>query len=168
MATAPVRFRGGRQAAGFTLIELMIVLAIIVVLGAAAAPSFATLVANQRGRAAASDLYAALTLARSEAIKRNLPVSLLPASSDNWTAGWRISNPTDSGHPLLVHGALANGTIAGPATVVYLASGRVQAGALPSFDVSFPHASVRRCVQVDLGGRVTTTTANAATSCTPP
>jgi type IV fimbrial biogenesis protein FimT len=166
MVIAPTgkRHRGPRRASGFTLIELMVVLAIIVILGAAAAPSFSAMIANQRARAASTDLYAALTLARSEAIKRNLPVSLVPVSADNWSAGWRIPNPSDSGHPILVHGALANGTITGPASVLYLANGRVRADALPAFDVSFPAASVPRCVQVDLGGRVMTT----ATRCPTP
>jgi type IV fimbrial biogenesis protein FimT len=162
MSGARVRMRGRREAAGFTLIELLVVLSIAVVLGAVAAPSFSSLVANQRARAASADLYAALTLARSEAIKRNLPVSLVPVSTSNWSAGWRIPNPSDTGHPILVHGALSNGAISGPATVVYLASGRVRGDTLPAFDVSFPGATVPRCVQVDLGGRVMTTTTRCA------
>jgi type IV fimbrial biogenesis protein FimT len=157
-----MRMRGRRPASGFTLIELMVVLTIAVVLGAAAAPSFSSLIANQRARAASADLYAALTLARSEAIKRNLPVSVVPVSTSNWGAGWRIPNPSDTGHPILVRDALPNGAITGPATVVYLASGRVRGDTLPAFDVSFPGATVPRCVQVDLGGRVMTTTTRCA------
>jgi type IV fimbrial biogenesis protein FimT len=157
------RYRAARRAAGFTLIELMVVLVIMGVLAAVAGPSFSGLIANQRARAASTELYAALTLARSEAIKRNLPVSLVPVSPGNWAAGWRIPNPTDSGHPILVHAALANGTVTGPSTVVYLASGRVQASTLPSFAISFPNASTPRCVQVDLSGRVSTTAAGCPT-----
>lgn len=151
-----------RQAAGFTLIEVLVVLSIAVILGAAAAPSFSSMVANQRARAASADLYAALTLARSEAIKRNLPVSVVPVSSSNWGGGWRIPNPSDSGHPILVHDALRNGTISGPSAVVYLSSGRVMGDTLPAFDVSFPGATQARCVQVDLGGRVMTATSRCA------
>jgi type IV fimbrial biogenesis protein FimT len=152
------------RAAGFTLIELLVVVAIMGVLASVAAPSFSSLIANQRARAASTELYAAISLARSEAIKRNLPVSLVPVSSDNWAAGWRIPNPTDSGHPILVHEALSNGTITGPSSVVYLASGRVRADELPSFDVSFPQASTPRCVQVDLSGRVMTKAARCPAS----
>ncbi|MGJ7917899.1 GspH/FimT family pseudopilin [Massilia sp. LXY-6] len=144
---------------GFTLIELLVVVVIVAILASLAAPSFSAMIANQRTRAAGTDLYAALTLARSEAIKRNLPVSLVPVSSDNWAAGWRIPNPTDSGHPILEHAALSNGSVTGPAAVVYLASGRVRADTRPSFEVSFPQAVSPRCVQVDLSGRVMTTSA---------
>jgi type IV fimbrial biogenesis protein FimT len=158
IARARLRLRRPPRTAGFTLIELMVVVAIIVILGAVAMPSLAGLVANQRARAASADLYAGLTLARSEAIKRNLPVSLVPVSSANWSAGWRIPNPTDTGHPILVHGAMPNGAITGPAAVVYLPNGRVRSDTLPAFDITFPNASAPRCVQLDLGGRVMTTT----------
>lgn len=156
------RYRAPGSGSGFTLIELLVVVVIVAVLASLAAPSFGAMIANQRTRAASTDLYAALTLARSEAIKRNLPVSLVPVSSGNWAAGWRIPNPTDSGHPILEHGALSNGSVAGPAAVVYLANGRVRADTRPSFEVSFPQAVSPRCVQVDLSGRVMTTSAKCS------
>jgi len=140
--------------AGFTLIEVMVVLAITVILSMIAAPSFKSLIAGQRARAASTDLYAALTLARSEAIKRNTQVTLQPAvPAALWQGGWRIPNPSDTGHPVVVHGAVAGATITGPASVVYLPNGRVNSDTAPSFDIALDGAASHRCVQVDLSGR---------------
>jgi type IV fimbrial biogenesis protein FimT len=137
---------------GFTLPEAMAVVAIIGVLGAAAAPSFSSLVANQRVRAASSELFASLNRARSEAIKRNTEVSLVPAGA-NWQDGWRIPNPTDTGHPVEVHGATAAITVSGPSAVVYMPNGHVKGTDKPSFEFSAASVTGRRCVQVDLSGR---------------
>jgi type IV fimbrial biogenesis protein FimT len=140
-----------RHAAGFTLPELMAVLAIIAVLGAMAAPSFGAMIAAQRTKGAASDLYTALTRARSEAIKRNTEVSLTPAT-EGWQAGWRIPNPADTGNLLDDHGPLTALTVSGPAGVVYLANGRLKGAVAPAFQVAAGSATAR-CIRIDLSGR---------------
>jgi type IV fimbrial biogenesis protein FimT len=147
MVTLPIR------RAGFTLPELLTVLAIIAILAGAAVPSMGTLVAGQRARAATSDVYTALVQARNEAVKRNTEVTLQPTTSGHWEAGWSIPNPTDSGHPIANHPAIRGGTISGPASVVYLGNGRVKGDTPPQFDIAITNASSHRCVQVDLGGR---------------
>src|SRR5947207_8578310 len=68
-------------AAGFTAIELLVVVSIVGVLAAIAGPSFAPLIASQRASSAATDLYVALATARSEATKRNADVTLSQKSS---------------------------------------------------------------------------------------
>lgn len=138
---------------GFTLIELLVTIAIIGVLAGLAAPSFSTLVANQRVKSVASDLHTALVKARSEAIKRNASVTLSPNEPDDWEAGWNILDPADAARKLEDHGAVAGIVIAGPDEVVYQSSGRLRGNTIPSFDISAPGATARWCGTVDLSGR---------------
>jgi type IV fimbrial biogenesis protein FimT len=136
---------------GFTLPELMITLAIAAILGTLAMPSMAGIIASQRSKNAASDLHAALTRTRSEAIKRNTEATLSPNTAAQWQSGWSIPTPGNAAQKLDDHAAIPNATIAGPANVIYLANGRIKGNATPSFDIAV--ADVHRCVLVDLSGR---------------
>ena len=76
---------------GFTLIELMVVLALAAIIATFAAPSFQSSMARQKLNLAASDLLVSATQARSEAIKNNRPAIVQPVTSDSdWSQGWRI------------------------------------------------------------------------------
>lgn len=63
---------------GFTATELMVTVGIVGVLSAIAVPPLMSMIATQRVKTATFDLYAALTYARSEAIKRNSVVTITP------------------------------------------------------------------------------------------
>lgn len=78
-----------RNQSGFTLIELVVSIAVMAVLATLAVPSFQRFVEAQRLRTSAFGLVSDLTLARSEAVKRGTPVELIPVGGD-WAGGWQV------------------------------------------------------------------------------
>ena len=86
------RPRNGRwtQQQGFTLIELMITLAISAILLSVAAPAYQSFIGSTALTTATNDLVAALNMARSEALKRDGQVSLRAANivSDDFADGY--------------------------------------------------------------------------------
>lgn len=61
---------------GFTLIETMLVITVIAIMLTAGLPSLSTLIDRHRLRGAAVDVHAALLLARAEAMRRGMAVSV--------------------------------------------------------------------------------------------
>jgi len=67
-----------RHARGFSLVELMVTIAVLAILLAIGIPSFASLIASNRLTSATNELVAALQTARTEAIRRNVRVTVCP------------------------------------------------------------------------------------------
>jgi prepilin-type N-terminal cleavage/methylation domain-containing protein len=142
-----------RRAAGFTMTEMAVTVAIAAILGVIAVPAFNTMIATQRGKTYASALYGTLAKTRSEAITLNGNVTLNPAAG-GWGNGWQMNDP--NGNPLDNRGASVGVTIAGPNLVTYTPSGRMPAGTVaPVFVISTMSGSthIYQCVSVDLSGR---------------
>lgn len=74
---------------GFTLVELLITLVIIVVITSIAAPAMDQLIQNSRRHTSVSDLIALINLARNTAIMEQQTVTLCPLNDDKQCAtGW--------------------------------------------------------------------------------
>lgn len=87
---------------GFTLIELMVALAVLGILLSIAIPSFQNMVLDNRIAAQANQVITALNYARSEAVKRGASATLCPTSggaacagSTNWSTGWLVFADAD-------------------------------------------------------------------------
>ena len=78
---------------GFSLIELMVVVAIVAILASIAGPAFQEMLQKNRLTAASSALQASLNLARSEAIKRGPDAKVTLAANTtagSWSNGWTV------------------------------------------------------------------------------
>ena len=150
---------------GFTIIEVMIVLAMVGVMVAIAAPNMRDLIVRMRLKTAASDLHTDLMMARSEAIKRNAGMQIVPADATNWAAGWsvRVQSSgvvlnTQQAHPAVTFTTTNAAYTATPvAAVTFSGMGREtgSAGAGIAFVISsaaFPGMRAR-CVVIDPSGR---------------
>lgn len=89
----------GRRPQGFTLLELLVTLAIAAIVLGLGVPAFTELIRNNRQISASHTLLTALNLTRSEAIKRGVRVTLCRSddlaacNSDNsriWENGWIV------------------------------------------------------------------------------
>lgn len=135
---------------GFTLVELMIVVALVAIIATIGYPSFTEFTASQRIRAAASALYDSLLLARSEAVKRNTAVSMTVTDLAN---GWTIVVTSDN-TLLRTQEAFAGlqFTPANP-SIAYNRFGRLSSGAETEITATSPSSSKSWCITIDTVGR---------------
>lgn len=128
---------------GFTLLELMVTLALVAVLAGLALPGFRQVAERQRTASAMHGLTAQLALARTAAITSRTAVTLCPARGDgtcaassDWSNGWltyrdpqRRSQPRSHGDILReelrpVHGSIRIVSSTGRVRVRYQPDGR--------------------------------------------
>lgn len=123
---------------GFTLIELIVTISIAGILMGIAIPSFNSIIRSTRLTTYANELVASLNLARSEAVKRGVQISVRRkgSTSQNWDSGWDVFTDLDGNgaldaadtllktYPALTNGfTLRTGTVGYQTFAAYLPSG---------------------------------------------
>lgn len=88
------------RAQGFTLVELMVTVALIAILAGLGIPSFNGMIAQNRVISSINEFHSALRLARAEAVKRNADVVFCASSNKTsctggWGSGWLVYQDAD-------------------------------------------------------------------------
>ncbi len=144
-----------RSNRGFTVLELMVTLAVAGVLVTVGVPGFTEIVRNNRVTAQTNELVTAINLARSEAIKRGRNVAVAVTESGN---GWAATVTVGGNELRVIQRPASNVTLMDDVTVTFGANG-APAG-VATFDLQ-PYSNCtgtqRRRVQVTAAGQVVTT-----------
>ena len=177
------RIQAAKAEAGFTLIELMVAIAIVAILGMYAVPNFQGLMVRSNVRSLSADLGGDIGFARSEAIRLGSAVSICPAANadgtvcatgKDWKDGWivfresslTLNGTLDAGEKILrQHGPLPDSdykihrTDTGSGALTFVGGGSSRTGSASSLLISHPGTPSRR-LSISVIGRLTTSTEN--------
>ena len=170
--------RGSLYYSGYSLVEMMFALVLVVLVQALATPAISGIVNSSRVNTGAEAIFNSLLLARSEAVKRNGKVVVCKSAMGNgcslsgdWQQGWIVfhdanNNATlDAGETILHreaglssqvrisgNGPVKNYVSYGPLGRTSLASGAFQAGTLTACIRSAGQVQARQVV-INSSGR---------------
>ena len=165
MSTARTQETLPRKQGGFTLVELMITLIIIVILSTAALPFYKAFITTQRIKSASFDMMAMFIFTRNEAMKRNANVTLnggpggFTITLQNGTVLRQQSAFTGIQIDCVNMATTPHSYMNCPAAgLVYNGNGRLQGGNFPPVELHVINAGDAttanfRCLTIDLSGR---------------
>jgi len=156
------------RAEGFTLIELVVTIAVMAIMAAIAFPSFSDTLRSNYVSTATNEILGSLALARSEAIRSNANGAICTTANGttcggDWNSGWLVwintngNNQVDaaSGERVLRYSqAKVKAEITGSATVINFDSrGRATAGAQTIGLKPKDHTDHLRCIRIGPTGQ---------------
>lgn len=159
---------------GFSLIELLVTVTLMSIALSLAVPSYKSMLANNRSAAEVNRFLAAINIARSEAVKRGIPIGLcartqprtIPEScsgSSDWSTGWILftdnsgtSGVFDGSDALLYAWDAPDGnpTVSSvSASIQYLPTGDMKSAT--TFSYYFPgcQGDQKRVINISMTGR---------------
>ncbi len=119
-----------KRSQGFSLIELMIVVAVIAVLTVLAIPSFGEWLQNSRTRSVAESMQNGIRFAAGEAARMNRITTFTPSATGGWTVTY-VKTDSDSGSNTLQTATdpnIANVTVAPTTAISFNSLGRAGTG----------------------------------------
>jgi len=150
---------------GFTLIELMISLGILAILATMAVPSFQGVIEKNRVTSQANFLLSAVQTARSEAVRRGVPIGFSAIGGD-YDDGWCVHTGINCEAGVILRTGETNSAVVygGPTTIAFDARGQ---RSLPTFGTDGAESQFtlqptgcaattpnrQRIVQIGIGGR---------------
>lgn len=148
---------------GFTLIEMMVVVALVVILAALAMPSFTTMIANQRVSSAAQELQTLLQYARAEGVYKRTQ-STVTASAQKWQAkvGTQVLREATLSDAVSVEAGSSGGVVFDVTGQARPASG---GGTSYTLSISGTNASRVQCLTVTGAGLVRMKSAATKEAC---
>ncbi len=81
---------------GYTIIEIMVTLAVAAILAMTALPSMKLMILNSKMTSKTNEFIRGFNYARSEAIKRGTTVGMQPIDPIAWGKGWKVMGQSDN------------------------------------------------------------------------
>lgn len=117
-----------RNSRGFTLVELIVTIAILGIVASIAVPSFREIIVRMNTTDNTNQLVGALNLARAEAVKRGRAAGVI-ANGGDWNQGWQVLVAAESASGIAADPVSPGGTSA--ACAGYLDNGLDGASTVP-------------------------------------